>query len=319
MAITKHKLIFSTLVVSMLFGVVLPAARGGEGLLAKVGTKTLGGPVAWTDEVIYGDWRIQKHQTFGHYRLLDGRERRVAVGDLQQCFTELQRRKWLGEIPPMPGHVVIVLHGLAGSREIMQGLANYLTEQGGYTVLNFGYASTHGTIQEQTVALESVIRNLEGVREVSFVAHSMGNILVRHLLYRLMVQQKPPPIVFRRMVMISPPNHGAQIADTVGQRQLFQVLLGDVVDQFAPEKGWPLLETQLATPGFEFGILAGGRGNDHGYLPRVTGDDDGLISLQTQMLNGATDFLQVGGVHQLMPRYKATKEATLHFLQSGHF
>ena len=283
------------------------------------GLRTLGGPVAWTDHVIHGEWRIQKHARLGHYRLLDPKQRRIESGYLDACFAELERRRLAGAIEPMPEHVVIVLHGLSGTRGFMHGMAHYLEKQGGFTVLNFGYASTMASIQELAVGLESVVRNLEGVHEVSFVCHSMGNILVRHLLYRLQYYENPPPVLFRRMVMISPPNQGAELADTIGQRHIFQLALGEAVDQFAPSKQWPAMRQQLATPWFEFGIIAGGRGNDHGYLPQIPGDDDGLLSIETHHLDGSAAFVQVGGMHQLMPRYKATKQATLQFLNTGHF
>ena len=293
------------------------ASNATEGLLGELSLHAR--PVLWTDHVIHGDWRIQKNEVLGHFRLLNHRERTMHAGSLNACYFELDSRRRRGEIEPMPTHVVILLHGLAGTRGIMEGMSEYLHDRGGFTVLSFGYASTKGTIQELTVALDSVVRNLQGVQEVSFVGHSMGNILVRHLLYRYQVYGDPPPIAFRRMVMISPPNHGADIADTIGQSRIIQGVLGDVVDQFAPEREWPALERQLLTPWFEFGILAGGRGNENGYLPRVPGDDDGLISLQTHILNGARDFRQIGGLHQWMPRYRQTQESTLRFLHNGHF
>ncbi len=284
-----------------------------------LGWKTLGGPVLWTDYVVHADWRIQKHVHQGHYRLLDARERRVASGSFEHCYQVFHQRRVSGQIEAMPRRIVILLHGLAGTRRLMGELGDYLNEQGGFYVINFGYASTKASIQELSVALENVVRNLDGVQEVSFVGHSMGNILVRHMLYRFQVHGNPPPIAFHRMVMISPPNHGAYLADTIGQSRLVQLALGESVDQFAPNRGWPALEQQLLTPYFEFGIIAGGRGNDRGYLPRVAGDDDGLISLQTHMLDGASGFIQVGGLHQIMPRYASTKAATLRFLQYGHF
>ena len=225
----------------------------------------------------------------------------------------------MGEIPPLPAHVVITIHGLGATRNMMRGMGDVLREQGGFSVINFGYASMHGTVQDQAVALESVIRNLHGVQEVSFVCHSMGNLIVRHLLYRFQLQANPPPVAFRRMVMISPPNHGAEIADRLGQGPILQLAAGQIIDQFAPNQGWPELERQLATPWFEFGIIAGGKGNDRGYLPGVPGDDDGLLSLQTHMLNGASDFIQTGGIHQLMPRFKSVQDASLMFLLDGHF
>jgi pimeloyl-ACP methyl ester carboxylesterase len=271
----------------------------------------------WTDVIIDGGWRIQRHAIFGYLRLLDPQERRLVFGDMQQCYGELQRWRSRGEVAPMSSHVVICLHGWRGSRASMQDMSRFLTEQGGLSVINFGYASTHGTVQQQAYALESVLRNLQGVQRVSFVAHSLGNIVVRQLLYKLQVQGNLPPLSFERMVMISPPNHGAELANTVARRRLLRLMFGEAIDQLAPQDGWPALEQQLAVPNFEFGIMAGGRGNDVGYLPRVPGDDDGLLSIKTQRLEGSAEFLQFGGLHQFMPKYRAVQTATLAFLQHG--
>ena len=73
-----------------------------------------------------------------------------------------------------------------------------------------------------------------------------------------------PKVTFQRMVMISPPNHGAEIADTLTERdvtrELAELFAGEPAKQLAPKHGWPALEPQLATPSFEFGIIAGGTG-----------------------------------------------------------
>ncbi|MFN3193629.1 MAG: esterase/lipase family protein [Aureliella sp.] len=281
---------------------------------------TLGGPIYWTDLVVHGDWRVQRNEVTGHYRLLDSVERVVLRGScIDDCYQELQTRIRCGQLAPMPKHVVIVMHGLAGSRRLMGGMARYLENEGEYTVLNVGFASTLGTIQQQTLALESVLRNLCGVECVSFVCHSQSNIMVRHLLYRMQHQRYPPPIRFNRMVMISPPNHGTNMADTVGQRAFFQWSLGEVVDQFALTKGWPCLEPQLETPWFEFGIIAGGKCDEDGYLELLPGDDDGIVPIRSHYLEGAADFTQLGGLHQIMPTFRRTQEAALRFLKQGRF
>ncbi len=282
-----------------------------------LGLKTLGGRVEWTDQLIWSGWRIQQHVEDGRCRLLDARDRRHAVGSFEFCLQQLTAQQ-----PPQPAnqhrHVVILLHGLAGSRHYMGRLEDRLKECG-FEVVSFGYASTKSTIQELASSLESVVRNLAGVEQVSFVAHSMGNIVVRNFLYRVQNCPNPPDVQFCRMVMISPPNQGAFLADNLGQRKIIQSIFGPAVDQFAHVGGWPALEQELATPWFEFGIIAGGRGNDHGYLGRVPGDDDGLLSVESHYLDGSNDFLQVGGIHQLMPQYKATQNATVHFLKHGYF
>lgn len=310
--------------VATLFLSLFPSIALAEGLLDRLHVDRVDAPQVssdgvWTDVIIDGGWRIQRHAILGYVRLLDPQERRLAFGDMSQCYGELERWRARGEVPPMASHVVICLHGWRGNRTSMQPMSEYLTEQGGLCVINFGYASVHGSVQKQAYELESVIRNLRDVHHVSFVAHSLGNIVVRNLLYKLQVQRHPPPLTFERKVMIAPPNHGAQMADNVLDRRLLRLILGEAVEQLAPQDGWSALEKQLAVPNFEFGILVGGRGNDVGYLPRIPGDDDGLLSIETQQLEGASDFKQIRGLHQFMPQDPAVQAATLSFLVDGKF
>jgi hypothetical protein len=154
----------------------------------------------------------------------------------------------------------------------------------------------------------------------------MGNIVVRKFLNAMesLDASQRPAVTFQRMVMISPPNHGAEMADMLTsnalERRLAEKFVGEPAKQLAPRKGWLELEPQLATPNFQFGIIAGGRGDDEGFLDAVPGDDDGLLSVETAKLTGAADFVQVvSGLHQLMPRYEATRTATLTFLRHGYF
>ena len=61
------------------------------------------------------------------------------------------------------------------------------------------------------------------------------------------------------------------------------------------------------------------RGDDAGYLDAIPGDDDGMLSIATMRLAGASDFLRVECLHQLMPRDDAVRAATHCFLKNGYF
>ncbi len=294
------------------------------GLLSGSSTPTAGGRLWWTDEVIYDGWRIQRNPTIGHYRLLDPDDNRITRGSFDTCLAEFEKIKAEKKLPKMPKDVVIVLHGLGAYRNFMEGIGDYLTQQG-LTVVNFGYGSTSDDIDRVAQSLDSVIRHLDGAENVSFVAHSMGNVVVRRYLYDVqhLTAESRPNVKFQRMVMISPPNHGAEIADDIAGREILnsaaELLAGEPYNQLAPSRGWPELEKHLATPDFEFGIISGGKGDGEGYLPNVPGDDDMLLSVDTQKLAGAADFIQTGGMHQLMPNYKETRIATVNFLKHGYF
>jgi pimeloyl-ACP methyl ester carboxylesterase len=302
-------------------GCAAAQVRAQSGGLFAAGVPTLGNGFVWSDEVWRHDWRISKHAVIGHYRLLDPRNRRHAFGSFETCLTKLNQITRDRNLPPLPKHIVIVMHGLGAPPQFMEGMVSYLRENGRLAAINIGYPSTLEDIDSYAASLDSVVRHLDGVERVSFVAHSMGNIVIRRYLHNLerLAPAMRPSVQFQRMVMISPPNHGAELADRFADSRLAAMAAGKPLEQLAPSRGWTELEKQLATPNFEFGVIVGGRGDGEGYLDAIPGDDDMLLSVETSKLAGASDFIQTGGIHQLMPKYKEVRAAALSFLLHGYF
>ena len=298
-----------------------PARAESGGLFGGIGSKTLGGRFTWSDEVVYQGWRIQKSATIGHHRLIDPKDRRHTFGSFEHCLETLQKIRVERQIPAMPKEVVIVVHGLGASRQWMNSLSDFINEEGKTAVVNVGYPSTLGEIGDHADSLRSVMDHLEGVERVSFVAHSMGNIVIRHCLKDIESLPEPqrPKLKFGRMVMIAPPNHGATVADNFADSRIIKALAGEPVKQLAPGFGWESLEQRLAVPEFEFGIIAGGQGDDEGYLPAIPGDDDMLLSVDTTKLAGASDFALVKGIHQTLPKNEQVQEYVVRFLEKGYF
>ena len=295
-------------------------ARAEPGFFG-IGAKTLGGRFLFSDEVIYQGWRVQKHAVIGHYRLIQPDDDKYTFGSLEHCLETLEKVKVEKELAPLPKEVVLVVHGLGASRQWMNSLSEYLAEEGGLEVVNVGYPSTIGEIGEHAGSLTSVIQHLEGVEKIHFVAHSMGNIVIRHCLNDLasLPLSEQPQITYGRFVMMAPPNHGASAANKFANNKLAQMFGGEAVQQLAPDVGWPTLEQRLATPAFEFGIVVGGRGDDEGYVEAIPGDDDMLLSVETSKLAGASDFVQVKGIHQTLPKNEQVQQYTLRFLETGAF
>ncbi len=290
---------------------------------------TLGGRQFWADELLFYQWRIQRNVTTNVYRLLDEHDLRHASGTFEDCRATLERIKREQHLTRMTGKAVIVLHGLVRSRASMESLCEYLHEKGNYQVFNVGYPSTQSDIGEYARSLRRIINNLEGIEEINFVGHSMGNIVIRHYLGDLARQeqwkQTPNALAadrralarFHRFVMLGPPNQGALLASVFANNILFQEIFGDAGQQLG--RDWPELEKRLATPTFEFGIIAGGRGNDKGYNPLLHGDNDGTISVDTTKLAGAKDFLVVSTLHSFLMDDAQVQRYVLRFLRHGYF
>jgi len=304
-------------------------ARAGEApAFDELPMPTMGGVQFWADEFFFHQWRIQRNVLTGHYRLLDKHDLRHASGTLRGCRAKLEQIRCDRNLPPMRGKAVIVVHGLFRSRSSMNKLCKYLREKGGYTVFNVGYPSTQRDVAGHARSLTRVIDGLKGIEEVNFVAHSMGNIVIRHYLADRVgngsrSQPSATPANNRttprmgRFVMLAPPNHGSLAAVTLGESRLFEMVAGKSGLELGAE--WAKLEGKLATPKFEFGIIAGGKGDGKGYNPLLPGDDDASVSLASTRLAGAGDFVVLPVLHSFIINDPKVMEYTLRFLQRGHF
>ncbi|MGD9128115.1 MAG: alpha/beta hydrolase [Planctomycetia bacterium] len=317
--------IFKTLLV-IVIAVVIPTifvmARAQDrkrlGYEDLIPQSTLGGKQFWNDVHFFHGWHIQRNAVTGHYRLLDAEEKRHAWGTFEGCKKKLDEVRKEENLPPMKGKAVIILHGLVRSHKAMESIADYLRDEGGYKIINVEYASTQHSTEENAQTLASVIESLDGIEEINFIGHSLGNIVVRRYLHDHIDPKtgKPTDKRIRRMVMLGPPNHGSMIAKALADNTIFSVN-GRTGQELG--KDWDELDKNLATPPFEFGIIAGGKGDGEGYNPVLPGDDDGTIRIETARLRGATDFSRVPVLHSFLMNDKKVQEQTLRFLQHGYF
>lgn len=171
-------------------------------------------------------------------------------------------------------------------------------EEAGYEVLPFGYSSTCCPIPELVAELRMAIASRlrpEHTR-VHFVGHSMGNILVRHLL----TSDSAPPRV-GRVVMLAPPNQGAVRAN-----------------QMSPFVGWlwkPTAELRAdsvgtvraipAVEGVEIGVIAA--------------RDDDTVRLPETHLAEEKEHVVVDGGHSFIMNRREVQALTLAFIRTGSF
>jgi pimeloyl-ACP methyl ester carboxylesterase len=282
-------------------------------------TQTLGGKQFWSDELLFHQWRIQRNVITGHYRLLDEHDVRQAWGTFDECQAELEKIKSRDHLAPMSGKVVIVLHGLGRSRDATSGMASFLETNGNFEALNISYPSTMAEVEGHAQSLRRIIENLTGVDEIDFVAHSLGNLVVRSYLDEAVQegQNHRPDRRIKRMVMLGAPNNGSQLATTLDRNPAARELIGEPGREIA--EGWDKLAKHLAIPQFEFGVIAGGKGDGHGYNPLLTGDNDMIVTVAETRLPGARDFLCLPVIHTFMMNNARVQEATLKFLEHGYF
>lgn len=280
-------------------------------------TATLGGTQFWSDELIFHRWRIQLNAFTGLYRLLDEDDYRHAWGSYEQCKAKLDSIRREKELPPMKGTAVVTLHGLIRSRDHMTGIGEFLEQEGGMTWINVSYASTRRSIDDHAASLAKVIDNLDGIDQIHFVCHSLGNLVVRRYLGEA-TQPKPKWKVdsrIKRFVMLGPPNNGAHMAEIFKDNKLYGMLMGPSGKQIAT---WSEVEKRLGTGNCEFAIIAGSLTGSF-TNPLVSGDDDLIVGVEETKLAGARDFLGVPLNHGNLMNDPYVQKKTLSFLKNGYF
>ena len=268
----------------------------------------------WSDDAVKHEWRLQQRPGSDAWRILDPADTCVTTGNEAACRAEFARLEATGRIPAVHGDAVIVLHGLGENRASMQPLVKHLRSRLDATVMTFGYASPRANIDDHGAALGRVVASLPQATRISFVGHSLGNLVVRRWMHLA-----PAPDLTRvhRMVMLGAPNQGSDLARMAARVWVLAALSHGAAKDLV--LNWPEISRSLAVPACEFGIVAGGKGDGRGYSTLLEGDDDAVVRVAETKLEGARDFLLVPVSHAAMMKNPSVQEATVSFLETGRF
>lgn len=270
---------------------------------------TLGGRQFWADEYFYAGWRIQQNIYTNHYRLLDPDNVRQAWGDYEACRTAFEKIRVNKDISAGSSHLVIIVHGLFRSRFHMSVITETIKEAG-FEPAAIDYPSTGRALADHARQLKKIIRRYDGADTVSFVTHSMGGLVVRSLFKE---ESWKKNIIPHRLVMIAPPNQGAEVARQFQNVPFYRQVTGPSGEQLVEEA------KTLPVPDIEFGIIAGKLDSPIGFSSIIEGKNDGLVAVENTRLKGSSAFKIISGDHNSLPHLEKTQNLVLDFLAEGRF
>ena len=208
---------------------------------------------------------------------------------------------------------VVLLHGLARHESSMRKMQKALVEQG-YGTCNIAYPSRHHSIEKltQDYVLPKVRECLANKdAKLNFVTHSLGGIIVRNLL------QKEKFKNLSAVVMLSPPNQGSEVVDTLGDYWLFELIYGPAGKELGTgKKSTP---NRLGPAKFKLGIITGNFSINPIFSLIIPGEDDGKVSIERAKLQGMSDFLVVPVSHPFIMKDNEVIRQTLFFLKHYRF
>ena len=213
----------------------------------------------------------------------------------------------------LTGDSVILLHGLARTKNSMKKMQDALSEKGFY-VVNTGYPSRKYQIEE--LAYIAVNQGISACHDhnkgkIHFVTHSLGGILVRAYL------KKHKLTNLGRVVMLGPPNQGSEVVDRLKNVPGFRLLNGPAGLQLGThEKSIPKL---LGDVDFDLGVIAGTNSINLILSMFLAAPNDGKVSVASTKVNGMKDHLCVESSHPFLMKNEKVIRHVIHYLENGVF
>ena len=206
---------------------------------------------------------------------------------------------------------VVLLHGFGRSNKAMFSLQRRINEAG-YATYNIEYRSMKDT---PDVIVDKVGKNIaqccmDNGRLVHFVGHSLGGLVVRAYLERHQLTN------LGRVVLLGTPNQGSELVDRY-EKEWFFGMLGPT----ARELGTDLADfpKRIAHPYYPLGIIAGASSYRPILSRLLPGPDDGMVAVESTIMEGMTDFLLVDTSHGMLRYNKKVAEEVIYFLRHGKF
>lgn len=212
-----------------------------------------------------------------------------------------------------PAENVVLLHGMGRTSASMLILKSRL-EKHGYRVISQTYPSTDAATDAHVEWLDEILDRCCRDPEVktNFVTHSLGGIVIR----KYLKERKFPGL--GRVVMLSPPNQGSELADYLKGWELFEWSTGPSGKELGTgEQSTP---NSLGPVAFELGVITGDSSfNPVTSLLLIPGPDDGKVSVDRARVQGMKDFLVVNHTHTFIMNSSLVAKEVITFLENGFF
>ena len=209
-------------------------------------------------------------------------------------------------VMPAPDQVTVLVHGI-WMQGVMMRVMGKMLEARGFRTHSVSYDFLEQTPAENARQLHDQIISL-GARRINLVGHSLGGIVILHLLHRY------PDIDIDKVVLIGSPVRGSYVARRVYDTQMLRPLLGRSLEQ-GLLGGAP--EFACKRP---LGIITGSGNLGLSALLYPTGDDsDGVVRESETLIDNATDRVRLPLSHSTMIFSSECTDYVARFLSLGRF
>lgn len=187
----------------------------------------------------------------------------------------------------------------------------------GYFVWNETYPSTEKKVEDLSAVIQEGLNfcKSKNSKNIFFVTHSMGGILVRY--YFQNKKEDALLKTIKAVVMISPPNHGSEIVDAFKNQSWFKWFNGPAGLQLGTDKN--SLPNKLKSVPLTIGVITGNSSSDPWFSYLFKGPNDGKVSVESAKLHEMKDFLVVPSGHTFIMNSDDVIKNIFNFFENNQF
>lgn len=210
-------------------------------------------------------------------------------------------------ITPSQEEVTVLIHGIWMQGFMMSVMSKRL-ETLGFRTVAYSYDFLNNSPVENAHDLYRRIGEL-GARRVNLVGHSLGGIVILHLLDQF------PELAVGRIVLIGSPVNGSYVARRVHDNRMLRPLLGRSIASGGLLDGAPRYQGDRP-----LGIITGsGQMGLAALLFPAGANSDGVVRDSETMIENATDRVRVRRSHSAMIFSGKCADYVANFLNVGRF
>lgn len=212
----------------------------------------------------------------------------------------------MSRIKPPQNEVTVLVHGIWMHGFMMSIMAKRL-ENYGFRTVTFSYDFLNNNPAKNALELKRHIEEL-GARRVNLVGHSLGGIVIMHLLHQF------PQLAIGKVVLIGSPVKGSYVAKRVHRTRMLRPFLGKSAHGGLLE-GAPAFRGKVP-----LGIITGsGRLGILAVLYPAGDNSDGVVRASETLVENATDRIQIPYSHSAMIFSSQCTDYVANFLNLERF